>query len=238
MVHWYIFFLLKYMHLRPVVTKIYGSVSCIPKKCFNSFLQSTVDVGRRSDENSKSSVFAGTMKLLTNGCYSNQMIDHSRHTVTKYFSDVKTHAATNSKLFKKLDLVNISSHELELAREPIKQREPVFVGFFVPQYAKQRKLELNQKFLIKFCDLNNFEELEMDTDWLYNALAEKKLQDCIRLGVRTDWQRLRSNDCLDRFTANAVAVFSRTCCAKHKQHDKREPVPFKKDQMNRDVMSV
>ena len=42
--------------------------------------------------------------------------------------------------------------------------------------------------------------------------------------------RLRSNDCVDKFTADAVASFSpRTCCVKHKQHDKREPGLFKEE---------
>ena len=35
-------------------------------------------------------------------------------------------------------------------------------------------------FFIKFCDVNKFEDLEMDTDFRCLALAEKKLEDCIR----------------------------------------------------------
>ena len=42
--------------------------------------------------------------------------------------------------------------------------------------------------------------------------------------MRVEGQRLRSNDRVDSFTADAVAnVFPRTCCIKHKQHNKREP---------------
>ena len=37
-------------------------------------------------------------------------------------------------------------------------------------------LELYYNFFTKFCDLAKFEELEMDTDFLYLALAGKKLQ--------------------------------------------------------------
>ena len=67
----------------------------------------------------------------------------------------------------------------------------------------------------------------MDTDSRYHALAEKKLEVCIRHEKRAEWQRLRSSDCVDFFTADAVAiVFARTCCVKHKQHDKREPGLF------------
>ena len=48
--------------------------------------------------------------------------------------------------------------------------------------------------------------------------------------MRGEWQRLRSNDCVDGFTTDAVAnFFPRTCCVKHKQHDKREPGLFKEE---------
>ena len=70
----------------------------------------------------------------------------------------------------------------------------------------------------------------MDRDSLYLPLAEKELEDCIRPEMRAEWQRLRSNDCVDNFTADAVANFlPRTCCVKHKQHDRREPGLFKEE---------
>ena len=48
--------------------------------------------------------------------------------------------------------------------------------------------------------------------------------------MRDEWQTLRSNECVDIFTADAVAnFFPRTCCVEHKQHDKREPGLFKED---------
>ena len=91
-------------------------------------------------------------------------------------------------------------------------------------------LELYYKLFSRFCDVNKFEELEMDTDSLYLALAEKELEDCIRSEMKTEWQRLRSNDCVDNFTADAVAkIFPRTCYVKHKQHDKRELGLFKEE---------
>ena len=72
--------------------------------------------------------------------------------------------------------------------------------------------------------------MEMDTDSLFIDLAEKEVEDCIRPEMRAESQRLRSNDCVDSFTADAVAIFfPRTCCVKHKQHDKREPGLFKEE---------
>ena len=70
----------------------------------------------------------------------------------------------------------------------------------------------------------------MYTDSLYFVLAEKKLENCIRPEMRAEVQRLRSNDCVNSFTADAVAnFFPRTCCVKHKQHDKKEHGLFKKE---------
>ena len=63
-------------------------------------------------------------------------------------------------------------------------------------------LELYYNFFTRFWDVNKSEELEMDTE-----IAEKELEDCIGPEMRTVWQRLRSSDCVDNFTADAVAIF-------------------------------
>ena len=206
-----------YLQLGVVCTKIHRFVEYTPKKCFNSFVQSPVEARRQGDKNPNSSVVAETMKLLANSSYGYQIMDRSRHTVTKYLTDEKTHAAINSKLFKKLDHVIISLYEVQLAKAQMELKEPIIVRFFILQYAKLRILELYYNFIFKFCDVNKFEEMEMDTDSLYLALAEKELEDCKRPEMRAEWQRLRSNDCIDSSSADAVAkFFPRTCCVKHK----------------------
>ena len=126
--------------------------------------------------------------------------------------------------------MNNSLYGVELAKTQFEHKEPIIVGFFILQYPKLRMLELYYNFFTRFCDVNKFEELEMDTDSLYPALAEKELEDCIRPEMRADCWRLRSNDCVDSFTAAGVAnFFPRTCCVKHKQHDKREPGLLKEE---------
>ena len=150
-------------------------------------------------------------------------MDRSRHTVTKYLRDEETHGAINSKLFKRLDLVNNSLYEIELTKAQSEHEEPIFVRFLVLQYANLQMLELYYKFSTKFCDVTKFEELEMEANSLYLALAEIKLEYCIKLEMTVEWQRLQSDDCVDSFTADAVAnFFPRTCCVKHKKHDKRD----------------
>ena len=75
--------LLFYLELGLVCKKIYHFVEDNPVKCFNKFVQSAVNVRREGDENPNSSVVAETMKLLANSSYGYQIMDRSRHTVTK-----------------------------------------------------------------------------------------------------------------------------------------------------------
>ena len=98
--------LLFYLDLGLVSKKIYRFVEYITVECFNKFVQSAVNARREGDENPKSSVVAKTMKLLANSYYGYQIMDHSRHTVTKALSDEKTHGAIHTKLFKRLDPIN------------------------------------------------------------------------------------------------------------------------------------
>ena len=222
--------LLFYLQLGLVCKKIHRFVQNTPRKCFGNFVQSAVDARRQGDENPNSSVVAETMKLLANSSYGYQIMDRSRHTVTKYLSDEKTHSAINSKLFKRLNHITDQLHEVELVKSEIEHREPIIVGFYILRYAKLRMLELYYNFFKKFCDTDKYEELEMDTDSLYLALSEENLEDVILPEKRAEWDQLRSKDCNDNFTANATDnFFPRTCCKVHKKHDKREPGLFKED---------
>ena len=71
------------------------------------------------------------MKLLANSSYGYQIMDRSQHTVTKYLSDEKMHAAINSKLLKRIDHMNTSLYEIELAKAEIEHKEPIIVGFII-----------------------------------------------------------------------------------------------------------
>ena len=222
--------LLFYLKLGLVCKKIHRFVQNTPRKCFNNFAQSAVDARRQGDENPKSSVVAETMKLLANSSYRYQIMDRSRHTVTKYLTDEKTHNSINNKMFKRLNHITDQLYEVELVKPEIEHREPIIVGFFILQYAKQRMLGLYYNFFIKFCDPDKYEELEMDNDSLYLALSKENLEDVILPEKRAEWNQLRSKDCINNFTANVTDnFFPRTCCNFHKKHGKREPGLFKEE---------
>ena len=185
----------------------------IPVKCFKKFVQSAINARREGDENPNSSVVRETMKLLANSSYDYQGMDRSRHTIIIYLSDEKTHGALNTKLFKLLDHSNDQLFEVELVKAEIEHGEPIIVGFLKLQYAKLRMLELYYNFFERFCDVNKFEELEMDTDSLHLALSEKKLYHCSREESKVKWELMRTEDCKDDFTAKATTnFFPRSCC--------------------------
>ena len=119
--------LLFYLELGLVCIKIYRFVEDTPVKCFNKFVQSAVDSRRERDENPNSSVVAETMKLLANSSYGYQILDRSRHTVTKYLNDEKTHGAINTKFFKRLDNTNDQLYEVELVKAEIEHQS--LLGF-------------------------------------------------------------------------------------------------------------
>ena len=134
--------LLFYLKLSLVCKKIHRFVQYTSRKCFNNFVQSAVDARRQGGENPNSSVVAETMKLLANSSYGYQIMDRSRHTVTKYLNDEKTHSAINSKMFKRPNHITDQLYEVELVKSEIEHRELINVGFFILQYAKLRMLEL------------------------------------------------------------------------------------------------
>ena len=196
-----------YMQLGLVCKKIHRFVQYTPRKRFDNFVQSAVDAERQGDENLTSSVVAETMKLLANNSYGYQIMDRSRHTVTKYLTDEKTHSANNSKMFKRLNQITDQMYEVELVKSEIENREQIIVGFFILQYAKLRMLELYYNFCKKFCDTDKYEELEMDTDYLYLALSEENLEDVIVPEKGAEWHQLCSKNCNDNFTAKATDNF-------------------------------
>ena len=178
-----------YLDLGLQCTKIHRFVQYTPHKVFNSFVQSVVDARRAGDEHPLFGVVAETMKLLGNSSYGYQIMDRSKHTMTKYLGDEKTHKAINNQFFMRLNIVAKDLYEVELVKSTIEHREPIIVGFFILQYAKLRMLELYYNFFDEFCDVNKFEELEMDTDFL-------------------KWTERRSKDCRDDFRADAKTTFS------------------------------
>ena len=125
--------LLFYLQLGLVFKKLHRFVKYTPRKCFDNLAQSAVDARRQRDarRQTKSNLLAETMKILANISYGYQIMDCSRHTVTIYLTDAKTHSAYNSKMFKRLNHITEQLYEVELVRSKIEHREPIIVGFLI-----------------------------------------------------------------------------------------------------------
>ena len=85
-------------------------------KCLNEFVQSAVNAPRQGDESPNSSTVAKTIKLLAISSYGYQIMECSRYSVTSFWKDKKTHAATNHKIFKRLGPIKDQLFEVGLAK--------------------------------------------------------------------------------------------------------------------------
>ena len=126
-------FSLYYLHLGPECTKNHQLVQYTTKNCFSSFVQSAVNARRQGDENPNSSVVAETMKFLANSSCGYQIMDRSRHTVTKYLNDEKTRSAINNEPFKLLNSITDQLYVVVFVKSEIEHREPILVGFLILQ---------------------------------------------------------------------------------------------------------
>ena len=152
--------LLFYLKLGLVCKKIHPCVQYTPRKCFNNFVQSAVVARRQGDKSPIFSVVAETMKLLANSSYGCQIMDRSRDTVTKYLTDEKMHSAINSKMFKRLNHITDQLYEVELVKPEIEHREPIIVGFFFLQYAKQESWNFSTFSSKSFVTLTSMKNLK------------------------------------------------------------------------------
>ena len=74
-----------------------------------------------------------------------------------------------------------------LAEAQIEDQETIVVVFCSPQFPGRRTLELYYIFSAEISDVNKFEQLIVEKDFLYFALAEKNLEDCVRQKMTAGW---------------------------------------------------
>ena len=222
--------LLFYLELRLVCAKVSRFVEYTPIKRFDNIVQFVVNARRQGDENPNFTVVSETMKLLINSLYGYQIMDRSHPSVTRYMNDEKTHAAINHIMFKRLKHISDQFCDVELAMSGIENEEPINVGLFILQYSELRMWELYYNFFQKVCNTDKYEEIEIDTDSSYSALAEKELFNCIGDEKSQECDLLSSEDCNDSFTSDGCSnFFLRKCYAEYKKHDKRDPGLFEEE---------
>ena len=91
--------------------------------------------------------------------------------------------------FNKPNHLNHQLYDKEIAKVEVKQKEPGIVGFFMFQNTKLRMSELHYTFSDNFFDIDNFEELEMDTVFLLLVLGAKEITQWIQPEENADAER-------------------------------------------------
>ena len=114
------------------------------------------------------------MELPANSTFGYHIMDWSRHTVTKYLSDERTHGVINNKTFKCLGYTNDQLYEIELVKAAIQRKAPIIVEFFSRQSARLKTLELIYKLFHKACDVAKFEELKMDKKLALSSISRAR----------------------------------------------------------------
>ena len=152
-------------------------------------------------------------------------MDRSQQTVTKYLSNINTHAAIIGKLFKNLIMWTI--HCLNLS-SPMHRLNKKNQSLWRSTFFNMQNHEC-WNCTATFHQIlwpHKFEVLEMETDILYLAVAEMEMKDCIRREIKSEWERLWSRDCNDTFSADASEIFSPECAVTRTKNTTREHRDF------------
>ena len=86
----------------------------------------------------------------------------------------------NDPRLKKCTLVTDNLYEMEMAKTKIRFDLPIQLGYHILQLVKLRMLQFRYDCLQEYCDVNDFEYIEMDTDSAYLSLAGKQLEDIVK----------------------------------------------------------
>ena len=142
------------------------------------------------------------MKLIGNYSYGFQLRDRSKHSKTQYVVGAEVDKLVIERNFKNLNVLPSSIYEVEMVKSEVNHQKPISVGFFILQYAKLAMLHLFYNFFQLFCDFQKYELIEMDTDSLFMAVNEDKVEELIRPELKLMWEMNRENSCRDDFRAD------------------------------------
>ena len=178
----------------------------------------------RGDQNPDKAIIGDTYKLLSNSSYGSVLMDHSKHTHTRYMYKVKVTQMINSSNFKSLDELNNQIFEVESYKKTIIMDNPIQIGFFILQYAKLRMLGFFYDCISEYFIENSFELTETDTDSIYMAINKPSIDGCIKPTHHDIFQREIFKSCSDE---ENPTWFPRRCCQRHVALDGRHLGTYK-----------
>ena len=221
------------------VTKLHQVVEYSPKRCFRHFVQEVSDARRAGDADSAQKIIADTMKLIGNSGYGSLIMDKEKHRDTLYTEGRgAAQLNINDPRFKKCAVIGENLYEMEMAKAKIRFDLPIQLGYHILQLAKLRMLQFRYDCLENYCDVKDFEYLEMDTDSAYLSLAGKQLEDIVKPEKKQSLHHQKMGQCHDFNYSSEDGFFPRECCKKHKAFDKRTPGLFKVEAQGKAMIAL
>ena len=71
-------------------------------------------------------------------------------------------------------------YEVEQTKSSIVLDLPIHIGVFILNYAKLHMLEFYYDFMDHYLSHDDFEYVEIDTDWAYLGIASKNVEDLVK----------------------------------------------------------
>ena len=211
-----------------VVTHLYQVIEFSPRRPFRSFVKEVSDARRAGDVDEDQKIIADTMKLIGNSAYGSLIMDKEKHQETTYAEGRGlVQMRINDPRFKKCTVIQDMLYEIETCKNKICFDLPIQLGYHILQLAKLRMLEFKYDCLEKFCDVRDFEYIEMDTDSAYLSISGKSLDDVVRPSKKVQLHQEKMGQCHDFDYTSECGFFPRECCQKHRAYDKRTPGLFK-----------
>ena len=223
-----------------IVTRIYQTIEFNSKSCFSTFAEEVSDARRLGDVRENMQAFGETMKLIGNSAYGSLIMNKEQHNNILYTEDPE-HArclAGDNKFRKMSELEDM--YEVEMEPTTINMNLPIYLGFFILQYAKKRMLEFSYQFLKKNLEQNTYMYLSMDTDSAYYALSTPDLQSAIKSPelLKQYVDKIHHNCNNQPYSASTENWFPRKCCDKHIKYDRRTPGLFKLEAVGHSMISL
>ena len=172
-----------------------------------------------------------SLSIASNAAYGSTLLDVTRHhNITYIKGDHKARLAVNDVRFHSLTELDDEYYELESFKKRISLSNPCQIGYFILQEAKKRMLEFHYDFLHTYFHPSMIQQLQMDTDSNYIALAAPSFK-----------EMLKNSEMANRYNK---AVYSscnqspylpndkdhwipRECCHVHNLFDEKTPGLFK-----------
>ena len=127
---------------------------------------------------------------------------------------------------------------MEMAKTKIYFDLPIQLCYHILQLAKLWMLQFWYDCLQEYCDVNDFEYIEMDTNSAYLSLAAKHLEDIVKLNKQQELHYEKMGQCHDFDYSSEDGFFPRECCQKHKAYDKGTPGLFKVEAQGKAIIDL